>query len=216
MLTCVWRVGWLGLGLWTFGCAGARGMYPTDTSQDALAVREAARAQQRCEAWGIGAQPGATIFDDTLCTQEAEAQRRFEATQTDRLQASIERDREQKLQQAGLDRELAHEALAGDGQYLGQGWYCYDGELTSRAFGQCDRDRLTCGEMLASRQAKGLRTETMACHEQAQAACFQVTRSLAEGPRVFCFPSTVLCEDNHARVAVRGDVDEQTECAVYR
>ena len=191
-------------------------MYPTDTSQEALAVREAAQAQQRCEQWGIGAQPGATIFDEMVCTQQAEAQREFDAAQTERLQASIDRDREDKAQQAGLDRELAHEALAGDGRYLGQGWYCYEGELTSRPFGQCDRDRLQCGTMLASRQEKGLRTNTMACHEQAQAACFQVTRTLEEGPRVFCFPSTALCEDNHARVATREDVGEQTDCAVYR
>ena len=102
--------------------------------------------------------------------------------------------------------ELSNEALAGDGRHIGQGWYCFDGDVGGKSVGRCDRDAMHCGLYMAAQR----------CREQSQAACFQVTRTLKEGPRVFCFPSAPQCDENHGQVAKRTDVTEQTTCQVYR
>jgi hypothetical protein len=177
---------------------------------------QAARGQERCQEYGIGGKPSGDPFGPPACDQAAEEQRAFDAAQTDRLEAASEREREAAVEQAGVNRELEGKALAGDGKHAGQGWFCYSGTLGDENVGECDRDIIECGVKMGKQKVAGLATSQERCEEFAAAACFQATRTLQEGPRVFCFPDPTLCTRTHARASKREDVSEISDCAQYR
>ncbi|MBL4685852.1 MAG: hypothetical protein JKY37_14755 [Nannocystaceae bacterium] len=196
-----------------FGCAFAS---PSTSPEESSSRKSAKRAQEICEAYGIGGSPSADPLGGPDCDQADTEQRAFDEEQTGKIEASIDAQRESEEKQAGVDRELAGDALAGDGQFLGQGWYCYDGKVGEQQFGACNRDAVECGMALQTRKSKGMSSEYERCERFAQAACFQATRSLKDGPKVFCFPGGALCTTLRETAVAREDVTESTECATYR
>ena len=110
---------------------------------------------------------------------------------------------------------LSMDTLRGD-EHPGEGWYCFVGDHEGRRFGLCERDQIECGMAMGKKIEAGLSTEAQRCEPQPDAACFQVQRTLEEGLRTFCFPEPGLCTTAHAGVARRKDVQELTDCQIYR
>ncbi len=193
------------------GCAFAGSSGPSQTAQPSR--EQAAIDQGRCKSIGID---GINPLTGERCDQTAAEQRAFESEQTRKTQASIAAAAEQDREQAGADRELRGESLAGDGKYAGAGWYCFEGVQSGVNVGGCHRDLVECGMLLANRKVKGMETDLERCGESASAACIQLTRSLEEGPRILCYPQTDQCERAQDAAEARDDVQELIPCGVHR
>ena len=193
-----------------FGCAFASG--PQDGSQPGR--QKALRKQSQCQKWGVGAtyEVGAGL----QCDQVASEQRKYQEDEARRTRRAIEDSTKEEVRQAGADREARGDALAGDGEFLGQGWFCFEGEQEGVQVGGCNRDMIDCGVAMANRKMKGMQTELERCVESAAASCLQLTRSLQEGPRTFCFPQPAQCERANQAAASRDDVESLVDCEVYR
>ena len=207
---------------WFLSCAllpacmtasGSSPSYPQGPSSSTRPSQESRRnavlAEENCKGLGV-------FSIDRPCDQVAAEQRDFELTQAQRNRAAIADASERQAEQAGADRELRGEALAGDGKHAGSGWFCFEGEQSGVTVGGCHRDIVECGMLMANRQIKGMATDLERCEESAAASCMQLTRSLKEGPRVFCFPQSAQCERAHGAAAKRDDVQELLACDVYR
>lgn len=171
--------------------------------------RNAVIAEENCNDLGV-------FSLEHPCDQVAAEQRDFELTQARRNREAIAEASERQTEQAGADRELRGEALAGDGKHAGSGWFCFEGQQSGVTVGGCHRDIVECGMLMANRKVKGMTSELERCEESAAASCMQLTRSLKEGPRVFCFPQSAQCERAHGAAAQREDVQELVACDVYR
>ena len=192
------------------GCAFATA--PTTGSE--ASRQQAARDQKRCQQYGVGGRY--ELGNGLRCDQVAAEQRKYDENEAARTRTAIDEAAAEDEERAGADRELRGESLAGDGKFAGQGWFCFEGQQEGVLVGGCARDVLDCGVMMATRKTKGMENDMQRCEESAAAACMQLTRTLKEGPRVFCFPQTAQCERAHKAAAARDDVQELGECSVYR
>ncbi len=192
------------------GCAYSNG--PITGSE--ASRQEAARKQKLCQQYGVGGRY--ELGNGIRCDQVAAENREYQEDEAARTRQAIADASEDEEARAGADRELRGEALAGDGQFAGQGWYCFEGVQQNTDVGGCARDPIDCGVMMATKKMKGMENDMQRCEESAAASCLQLTRTLKEGPRVFCFPQTSQCERAHASAASRDDVSELSECQVVR
>jgi len=132
---------------------------------------------------------------------------------------------EQKTQrtvEVAADREVAaaHEAAGlahpGDGQHLGQGWWCFSGTYRGKqAFGRCFRSIETCADRFVARVDDGMKADEAQCAQQATASCFTSVDATSGDLDDYCFPATATCERYETRTR-ETDLAEVTPCTRFQ
>ena len=157
---------------------------------------------------------GLAVFGSLACPSgdvhchSASAHRAATARQTQTLLHTERRQAARHQQQQALLYRV-HKSQTNAGS---QGFWCFEGQHSGDTFGQCHPNRESCLMLMGRRIESGM-VDAADCDRHEQAACFLVTRSLKDGHKRYCFPTTEQCDDWQDDAAAR-DFETVTDCSV--
>lgn len=155
------------------------------------------------------------LNDDDACRRRVQAERHHNETQElIGREAELDRMNQERMHEEELDQMRANARAAGLDPDKGKGWHCFAGEMRGKRLSECRRTWDDCADRLLQRERAGLVSKNRRCEKHAQAACFEFTRTLKEGQRLFCFDDVAMCEQLRNGVDPEGFVSPPTECTV--
>ncbi|MEM9461342.1 MAG: hypothetical protein AAGF11_44670 [Myxococcota bacterium] len=154
------------------------------------------------------------LWDETclIRVQDIRHQRQTQAKLDELLRANQQAREEQ--QQQHEQRLRAINRAAGLDPEAGQGFWCFTGQSPQRSLTECRRTWDECADRILQREREGMTVEGRRCEQYAQAACFQITRTLKEGPRSVCYGDLASCETSKRGLGSQGFVSPPTACRV--